>query len=98
MDKLDVFLKSVDSKIKPEGLNLTEKCLWTAGTGEWEKAHDMVQDVPDPYGSWIHAMLHREEGDLSNASYWYHMAGKPMPAISVSIMGEWKSISTAYFA
>jgi hypothetical protein len=47
-----------------------------AKNGEWDKAHDMLQNHKGPEGSWIHAVLHREEGDESNASYWYNRAGK----------------------
>ncbi len=47
-----------------------------AKNGEWDKAHDCLQNHKDEMGSWIHAVLHREEGDASNATYWYNRAGK----------------------
>ncbi len=46
--------------------------------GEWEKAHALVQDDPSPEAAWVHAHLHRVEGDLGNAGYWYRRADKPV--------------------
>lgn len=79
----------------PEGLSLAQKALWLAKAGRWDDSHDLCEDVPDPAGSWIHAYLHREEGDLGNASYWYHRAGKEMPAASVTLAQEWGQIAAA---
>ena len=45
--------------------------------GDWDRAHRMVQEIHTPEAAWIHAYLHRVEGDLGNAAYWYHRAGKP---------------------
>lgn len=53
------------------------KALWHAERGEWETAHTLCQIGKTPEGAWVHANLHREEGDLSNAGYWYRQAGKP---------------------
>ena len=58
--------------------------------GNWEQAHDLIQDLSSPEAAWIHAYLHRKEGDLSNARYWYHRAGKPFPTASLS--EEWEII------
>ena len=55
----------------------------------------LCQDIPDPAGAWIHAFLHREEGDLGNASYWYHRAGKEMPSQNVTLDQEWGQIAAA---
>ena len=46
--------------------------------GDWDGAHRIVQDIDSPEAAWIHAHLHREEGDLGNAAYWYRRAGKPV--------------------
>jgi hypothetical protein len=51
--------------------------------GNWEGAHKIVQDDPSPEAAWVHAHLHRLEGDLSNARYWYRQAGRPEPAVSL---------------
>ncbi|HET7220117.1 MAG TPA: hypothetical protein VFJ02_18805 [Vicinamibacterales bacterium] len=52
--------------------------LWQDAKGQWDAAHTIAQDVPDPVGAWVHAYLHRKEGDQSNAAYWYRRAGKPV--------------------
>ena len=53
-----------------------ELALWHAMKNNWEMAHNIVQDINTNNSSWIHAYLHRFEGDLSNANYWYNRAGK----------------------
>jgi len=56
------------------------KALSLVAAGEWEAAHTLVQDDPSPEAAWVHAHLHRVEGDLANAGYWYRRAGKPQPS------------------
>lgn len=86
------LLKAIDSKTKPEFSNETERCLWLAGVDEWDKAHNIVESLPEPNASWIHAALHREEGDLGNAEYWYSRANKKMPANGVTFQDELRDI------
>jgi hypothetical protein len=50
--------------------------LWWDGRGDWEKAHEIAQDVAGADGAWVHAYLHRKEGDVGNAAYWYRVAGR----------------------
>jgi hypothetical protein len=69
------------------------KALWYDAKGQWEQAHVLIQDVEDENASWIHAYLHRREGDNGNADYWYRRAGKTRP--SVSLDKEWEEIVTA---
>ena len=58
--------------------------LWWAGRGDWERAHALVQaDEHGADAAWVHAYLHRQEGDIANARYWYARAGQPVPTISV---------------
>jgi len=64
--------------------------LETDKKGDWNKAHEIVQDMKNPYAYWIHAYLHRKEPDLTNASYWYNRAKKSMPEYSSD--QEWKEI------
>ncbi|MCA6074904.1 hypothetical protein LDX50_20180 [Fulvivirga sp. 1062] len=64
--------------------------LWYDRQGEWEKAHELVQDADSGNGAWVHAYLHRKEGDLWNADYWYHRAGRRRP--DTSITEEWFDI------
>jgi len=70
---------------------LHEKALWFAGKGDWNTAHEIVQDMNDKFSSRIHAFLHRQEGDISNARYWYNRAGANMPALSIN--EEWEELS-----
>jgi hypothetical protein len=80
----------------PAALSLPQLALWHAKIGNWDRAHDLSQDIPDPDGAWIHAYLHRQEGDLPNAAYWYHRANRSMPASSVGIEQEWQNIATFF--
>ena len=58
--------------------------------GDWDKAHEIVQEINTPEAAWIHAYLHRVEGDLGNAAYWYRRAGKPESKTSLD--EEWQTI------
>jgi hypothetical protein len=77
----------------PASISVEAKALWFARAGKWDAAHDLCQDVPGNSGSWIHAWLHRQEGDLGNAGYWYSRAGREMPAADVSLEEEWIGIA-----
>ena len=79
----------------PPDLNSAALALWLARAGRWEAAHDLCQEISGSAGSWIHAYLHREEGDASNAAYWYARAGKPVPAASVTLADEWLELASA---
>lgn len=59
------------------------RALWHEAHGDWHKAHDLVQDASEGDGAWVHAYLHRVEGDLFNADYWYRRAGRSRPAVSL---------------
>ena len=67
--------------------------LWHDAKGNWTRAHEVAQDVDDATGAWVHAYLHRKEGDLGNAGYWYRRAGRPMS--SASLEQEWAEIAAA---
>lgn len=64
----------------PEAL----KALWYDANGDWEASHDIAQDLDNTLGSWIHAYLHRKEGDTFNAGYWYRRAKREFPEISLA--------------
>jgi hypothetical protein len=64
--------------------------LWFAGRGEWERAHEVAQEIEDRDGAWVHAHLHRQEGDAANASYWYRRAGRPVA--TAAIQAEWEAM------
>lgn len=55
------------------------KCVWFDAKGDWESSHNIAQDMHSKIGSWLHAYLHRKEGDRFNAGYWYRLADKPFP-------------------
>ena len=67
--------------------------LWWAANGKWDRAHQIVQDDPGAEAPWVHAYLHRVEGDLGNAGYWYRRAGKAVA--SGSLEAEWEGITSA---
>ena len=66
--------------------------LWHDAKGDWEKAHGTSQDIDDATGAWVHAYLHRKEGDASNAAYWYRRADKPVERGPLD--AEWTRIVT----
>ena len=66
------------------------RALWHDAKGDWDQAHRIAQDVSGPDGARVHAYLHRKEGDLSNARYWYRRAGQP--AATDSLESEWARI------
>ncbi|HKV98234.1 MAG TPA: hypothetical protein VJN96_00350 [Vicinamibacterales bacterium] len=67
--------------------------LWYDGRGDWDEAHRVAQDVDDASGAWVHAYLHRKEGDAGNAAYWYRRAGQPVAKGPLD--DEWREIVTA---
>ena len=73
---LQEFKESVDEKNPPEGLSPELLALWYDFRGDWHSAHQTTQDIHTPIGSRIHAYLHRKEGDLGNARYWYRRASQ----------------------
>jgi hypothetical protein len=92
---LEGFKSSLSQAEPPEDFSDQERALWFAGKKNWEKAHMIVQDLNDPLSYNIHAFLHRQEGDLSNAGYWYRKAGVKMPDISLD--REWEELVSDLF-
>lgn len=74
-------------------LSVAVQALWHAAHGAWDTAHDLVQDDPSVECAWVHAYLHRVEGDIGNARYWYHQAGKK-PATNLSLDEELEQLIT----
>ena len=77
------FHRTISNTHPPEKLNLILKALWYDAKDQWEQSHAIVQDIHTIEGSRIHAYLHRKEGDLANARYWYSQAGETIPKISL---------------
>jgi len=88
---LEEFRESLRSEGPPQGLSVALAGLWWDAKGNWTRAHQSAQQDEGPSGAWVHAYLHRKEGDSSNAAYWYHRAGKS-PARS-SLEDEWLEIA-----
>jgi len=80
----------------PPTLSPPLAALWHDAKGDWNAAHGIAQDIENADGAWIHAYLHRKEGDASNAAYWYRHAGKQVA--STSLEAEWDQIATALLA
>lgn len=87
------FKQSLSLATPPVGISVYLQAMWYDGKNDWEKSHNIIQDLPDKTASWIHAYLHRKEGDIWNADYWYRKAGRTRPA--VSLQDEWEAIVTA---
>jgi hypothetical protein len=81
------LIKSIDDDGPPAELSETLSSLWWDKKGDWDTAHAIAQDIPTNQGSAVHAYLHREEGVLWNADYWYSRAGRVRPDISLE--AEW---------
>ena len=90
---LSDFKATLASSSSPAGVSAPLLALWHDGRGDWDAAHRVAQDIDDASGAWIHAYLHRKEGDAGNAAYWYRRAGKPVA--TVSLEAEWEQIVTA---
>ena len=90
---LQQFRDSVLHEDAPSKMSLALAALWWDAKGDWKQAHESAQQDEGPAGSWVHAYLHRKEGDPSNAGYWYRRAGKP-PAGN-SFEEEWVEIAEA---
>ena len=88
---LDEFRQSLTATEPPAGLTLAG--LWWDAKGDWTRAHESGQQDEGKDGSWVHAYLHRKEGDQSNAAYWYSRAGKPV--CRGPLDAEWISIVTS---
>jgi hypothetical protein len=93
MISFEAFLKLKDEGIVPEDIPPLLQALLLDAANDWENAHRIAQNEHSNDGAWVHAYLHRVEGDLLNASYWYRVAGKVKPDISLE--EEWEYISLA---
>jgi hypothetical protein len=92
---IEEFKATVARAAPPAGISAALVAMWQDARGGWDVAHQIAQDIPetDKTGAWIHDYLHRKEGDLANAGYWYRRAGKPVAHDSLE--DEWTRIVTA---
>ena len=93
---LDAFTQSVVQLAPPSGLSAPLQALWWARKGDWDKAHKLAMGGSGRDAAWVHAYLHRVEGDLPNAGYWYRQAGQP--AAEGALDAEWSAITQALLA
>jgi hypothetical protein len=90
---LAAFRASLTDPVPPPGLGPALQALWHDGKGDWAGAHELAQRDGGGDGDWVHAYLHRKEGDLGNAGYWYRRAGKPVARGPLD--EEWAAIVSA---
>jgi hypothetical protein len=83
----DDFKASLEAATPPADLTPPLRALWHGLRGEWQAAHEIAQAEDDPESAWVHAWLHRVEGDLANAGYWYRRAGRPAAGGDVRVEG-----------
>lgn len=88
-----LFRQSVHNSAPPQKISVYLQATWYDAKGDREKAHTLIQDLNDNDAAWIHAYLHRKEGDDGNAGYWYSRAAKRRPGISLE--AEWETIVSA---
>lgn len=84
------FKESLQSANPPQ-TTIYLQSLWYDGKNNWNKAHELIQDLQDKNAAWIHAYLHRKEGDTWNADYWYSKAGRKRPGIT--LQEEWEQLA-----
>lgn len=84
------FKRALDNPVPPPGLGPALEGLWWDAKGRWDEAHRCAQTDEGPDGAWVHAYLHRKEGNESNAGYWYRRAGRGFAAMSLA--EEWEAI------
>jgi hypothetical protein len=93
---LSRFRQTLTAAVPPSGLAPALEALWWEAKGEWTKAHEIAQAYDDESCAWVHAYLHRVEGDLGNAGYWYRRAKKP-PAMD-PLKDEWAAMTDSLLA
>lgn len=94
MKTLAEFKASLNAEQPASGLSPQLKSLWYDGKGDWHQAHAQVDHLSDRPSAWVHAYLHRKEGDIWNADYWYKQARQTRP--DVSLNEEWEQLVVAF--
>jgi hypothetical protein len=90
------FRQSLDAPAPPARLGLALEALWHDGRGDFDRAHELAQRDEGGPGDWVHAYLHRKEGDTGNAAYWYRRAGRPV--CREPLEAEWEAMASALLA
>jgi hypothetical protein len=89
---LNEFKATLSGNTPPDVAPLL-RALWHDARGDWNRAHELAQEIEDASGAWVHAYLHRKEGDAGNAGYWYNRAGQPVATDPLE--AEWDRVATA---
>ena len=92
MSQFEIFQKSIKDASPPGDISLYLLAMWYDAHGSWDKAHSKVDNLNDETACWVHAYLHRKEGDNGNADYWYRKAGRQRP--DVTFGEEWEQIAS----
>lgn len=90
------FRDSTAADVPPADLSEALLALWYDARGDWDNAHNHAQAQDDAADAWVHGYLHRKEGDLANAGYWYRRAGQPVA--TGSLEDEWAALAEALLA
>jgi hypothetical protein len=90
---IEEIQRTLEDAAPPPSLSEPLLALWHDAHGDWAAAHRVAQEVEDEAGAWVHAYLHRKEGDLGNAAYWYRRAGQPIATDDLD--SEWSRIVAA---
>jgi hypothetical protein len=93
---VEEFRQSLTNAQPPAGLGSQLQALWHEAKGDWNRAHELLQSDDSADAAWVHAYLHRVEGDAGNAAYWYRRAGKPVS--NQSLADEWNQLVGALLA
>jgi hypothetical protein len=93
---LAAFRASLGRPAPPPRLRAALNALWWDAKGEWDRAHALAQADEGGASDWVHAYLHRKEGDAGNAAYWYRRAGRPVG--KGALEAEWEAIAAALLA
>jgi len=91
MMELEDFTASLARNEPDPALSILLQALWHDARGDWHRAHELTQKQDSTEAAWVHAYLHRKEGDAANARYWYRRAGRKEP--QVSLEQEWRAIA-----
>ena len=94
MITIDEFVAAASRGDLPGGLSSPLQALWHEVRGDWKRAHEIVQGESSSEAAWVHAYLHRREGDQSNAGYWYRRAQRQIS--TASLEDEWRTIVASF--
>jgi len=90
------FTRSLSGTAPAHDLAAPLQALWWAAKSDWDQAHKIVMEEEGADAAWVHAYLHRVEGDLPNAGYWYRKAGKSVA--TGALVTEWDAIVAGLLA